>query len=133
MKKILILAAILSLSIGSGCKKLLDKTPEDGVSVANYFTKESDAVLALNGVYDMFSDRTYYWGGPYQHRMLASDDLFTILVGNAGEFPANHKHNASNALILGLWKNLFTTIERANILLANIDKIPMDETRKGQI
>lgn len=133
MKNIYIITAFLVLNVVSGCKKLLDKTPEDGVSVANYFTKENDAVLALNGAYDLFGERNTYWGGPFQHRMMAADDVYSVLVGNAGEFPANHKHNASTALVLNLWKNLFTIIERTNILLANLDKIPMDEGRKGVI
>lgn len=133
MKKILFICIALSLFTVGGCKKMLEKTPEDGVSVANYFTKETDAILALNGVYDMFADRVGYYGGSYPHRMQASDDLFTILVGNAGEYPANNKHDAGNALILSLWKTLFTTIERANILLANLDKVQMDGGKKDII
>lgn len=109
---------------------MLNKTPEDSISTANFFTKETDAILALNGVYDLMGDRNTYYGGVYQTRMLAADDMIS---GLTGEFPSNNSHTPNDPLIASLWRNLFTTIERANVLLANIDQIPMDQTKKGII
>ena len=127
MKKIIICCAVFGTLTFGSCKKLLDKTPEDSVATTNFFTKENDAVLALNGVFDVYSDRGSFYAGSYKDRGMASDDFFTILTG---AFPANHNHIPSSPDATGLWRLVFTAIERANILLANLDKIPMDANKR---
>jgi hypothetical protein len=126
MKKLMIFFTVCcALSLVS-CEKMLDKTPEDSVSTANFFTKETDAILALNGVFDVYTDRNVWYGGSYKDRSIAGDDFFTILSA----FPGNLLHNTSNADLTNLWRVCFTAIERANVLLANLDKIPMDAAKK---
>lgn len=124
-----LLSIFLCLVIVSGCEKALNKSPEDFLPVEKYFTKESDAVLALNGVMEMMTKRDYY-AGQFPTRMLSGDDLFITLTGS---FPGNHSADASDPLIRNLWNNLFSTIQRANILLTNLPKVSMPETKKGVI
>jgi hypothetical protein len=129
MKKAILLSIIMCLVITSGCKKSLNRDPEDFTLIERYFTKEKDAVLALNGVMDLMSSRNYY-GGTFQIRMLGSDDILPTITGS---YPGNASAPASDPAFANLWNNLFMTIERANILLENLPRIAMDEKKKGVI
>src|SRR4051812_28908142 len=116
MKKIFIFCATLGALTLGGCKKLLDKTPEDSVSTTNFFTKETDAILALNGVFDMYVDRgtgsnsqnaaDNFYGGAFQSSHQYGDDIYVTLTG-ASNFPGNQRHDATGAQILTLWKILW--------------------------
>jgi hypothetical protein len=54
MKRIIYsLLALSTLTGAVGCKKFLDKLPTDFVSPENYFKSETDAMVALAGVYDV--------------------------------------------------------------------------------
>lgn len=130
MKKFIIFPIIAICFFTSGCKKHLTTTPQDFITPQNYFTKEQDAVLALNAAFDEMS-RQWWYAGYWQARMVEScDDVYSTLTGL---FPANHKAIATDASFANTWQVLYEAIERCNVLLANIDKVDMDSTKKGYI
>jgi hypothetical protein len=130
MKKILFLYMIAMAITTGGCKKYLTATPQDFVAPENYFTKEQDAILAFNAAYDEMTKQWFY-AGYWQARMVAcTDDVYTVLTGS---FPANFKSTATDDAYASTWRVLYESIERCNVLLANIDRVKMDETRKGYI
>lgn len=128
MKKIWIIYLVVLCILSTGCKKFLTTTPQDFVSPENYFKKEQDVVLAFNAAYDQMT-RQWFYSGYWQSRMVASgDDVYCTLTGL---YPANFKAPATDAQYSLTWQVLYETIERCNVLLANIDKVEMDETKKG--
>jgi hypothetical protein len=130
MQKIFFLYMIALATMASSCKKYLTATPQDFVAPENYFKKEQDAVLAFNAAYDLMTDQWFY-SGYWQARMVAcTDDVYTMLTG---QFPANFKSIATDGAYTTTWQVLYRAIERCNVLLANIDGVEMDATRKGYI
>lgn len=130
MKKLIITGIIAIAITGSNCKKLLDTKPQDFVTPETYFNKESDATTALNAAYDMLT-RQWMFSGYYQYRMVVADDVVCQLTGS---FPGNLKIDASESAAIPLmWNNLYTTIQYCNILLENLPRVTMDETRRGVI
>lgn len=111
------------------CQKALDLKPMDFLTPETFFNKESDATLALNGAFDMLSKINFY-GGAFQIRMLCADDVYMTLTG---AYPGNNKSLATDGMFSAMWNNIFTTIERTNILLANLPRVTMDENKRGII
>ena len=130
MKKIILSSIIAICFSNSGCKKYLGTSPQDFITPANYFTKEQDVVLAFNAAYDEMS-RQWFYAGYWQARMVEScDDVYCTLTG---QYPANHQAIATDASFSSSWQVLYEAIERCNVLLANIDKVNMDASKKGYI
>jgi hypothetical protein len=131
MKKLIFTFFVVTMVLGTGCKKFLETTPEDFVTPENYFTKEADAVAALNAGFDMMT-RQYWWGGYNQCRMQAADDVYATLTGL--NYPGTLSITASEPTHLpNYWNNIYTAIQYTNIVLDNLPRIVMDETRKGEI
>lgn len=129
MKK-LIFILFITMVLGTGCKKFLEATPQDFVTPGNFFTKEADAVATLNSAFDMMT-RQFFYSGYYQYRMLAQDDVWCPF--NAG-YPATLSITAAeSAHIPPMWNNIYTAIQYTNVLLDNLSRVDMDETRKGEI
>lgn len=86
--------------------------------------------MALNGAFDELS-RQWFYAGYWQARMVEScDDVYCTLTG---QFPANHTALATDPAFASTWQVVYEAIERCNVLLANIDKVEMDATKKGYI
>ncbi|WP_343304023.1 RagB/SusD family nutrient uptake outer membrane protein [Chitinophaga niabensis] len=131
MKRILILF-VLAGSMLSACNKFLETKPEDFVTPDNYYNTEADLDRALNGVYNRLVDN---FGRMYSRGLFSflsiSDEFFykniTITNLKVMDFDAGQ-------LDVGkLWEVAYQGIDRANILLENVDKPKMDETRRKAI
>ncbi|WP_018625936.1 RagB/SusD family nutrient uptake outer membrane protein [Niabella aurantiaca] len=123
----LLLVGILGIT---GCKKFLTVIPEDFVAPENYFNKEQDAVLALNAAFFDLKDLNFL-GGLWLARGVAdADDAYSVLEGN---YIANHKAPTNDAAFSNHWTAAYRTIEKCNVLLANIDRVEMDETKRSVI
>jgi hypothetical protein len=131
MYKIILTGFIVILFVCSSCKKVLDNIQrQDFVTPETFFNKEADATAALNAGWDMLT-RQWMFGGYWQYRALAADDVYCVLTGS---FPANFGITSSESgAIPFIWNNLYTTIQYTNVLLDNIDDIEMDAGRRGAI
>ncbi len=129
MKKILIFLAILSFT---GCKDFLEKIPTDFTSPESYYNTEKDLETALIGVYDILGQE-YVYGKWYQFQVsVGTDETYMTGVQPAGSLNT-YQHDPSNTYLTNLWRYLYFGIERANHLIANIDKPEMDETKRKHI
>jgi len=123
MKSRYLLVGALALTMPFvGCQsadKLLDVTSPTTVSDEIFWTQENDAILSLNGIYsslpgwfdviglDGMTDNGAV-NRQFDNRYVFSDGTFDPQSGYAR----------------GLWVQYFNGVARANILLANIDRIP---------
>lgn len=126
---IYIIIAVLSLS-SSSCKKFLDQEPKDFISPANYYQTEEHLNLALNGVYNPLYSRPVY-GSVYPARMnMVADEAFYARqeIGMR-----TYSHGTGDAELENFWKAMYTGIDRANVLLANLHKPVMDENKRQVI
>lgn len=131
MKRIIILF-VLAASTLSACNKFLETKPEDFVTPDNYYNTEADLDRALNGVYNRLIDN---FGRMYSRGLFSflsiSDEFFykNISITNLKVMD----FDAGQLDVGKLWEVAYQGIDRANILLENIDKPKMDETRRKAI
>lgn len=131
MKKIIVLILILT-STAFSCKKFLDTKPQDFVSPETYFNTEEDLNRALNGVYNRLVDTfgRLYQRGLWSYFAVSDEFFYSNVTSNnlkVSDF------DASNLDVSRLWEGCYQGIDRANQVLANVDKPVMDETRRKAI
>jgi hypothetical protein len=126
MKRIFLLGLLAIMIVAAGsCKKFLDKKPHF-LEPENYYANEQEVNAALAGIYDILSQETM-WGGqiPIRHNATTDESFFSYTSYPTGPFRYNY--DPSDTYVVTLWKNLYTGIERANSLLAEMDKADMDK------
>lgn len=131
MKKNIYILLLLIISFTS-CEKFLDTKPQDFVSPETYFNTEQDLQRALNGAYNRLVDN---YGRMYQRGLWSylavSDEFFYngISVNNikVSDF------DASNLDVSRFWEVAYQGVDRANQIIANVDKPVMDETKRNSI
>lgn len=123
------LGMMATLLVGVGCKKFLTTTPTDFVSPVNYFKNASEVNSALNGVYNVIGLEAM-WGSqiPIRQNIGTDESFFSYTKFPTGPFFYNF--DASDPYVLNTWRNCYIGVERANLLLANIDGADMDQTDK---
>jgi hypothetical protein len=130
MKKIIIISLVLAFT---GCsKEFLDRKSLTQLGEDNFWKNEQDAILGINGIYDVLQDRVLYSGNLNGTAGLPMYDNFGDNAYNAYKFegPGNFmvaNIDPSNALFSSLWTSLYKGIGRANVALENIEKIPSSD------
>ncbi|HSC55297.1 MAG TPA: RagB/SusD family nutrient uptake outer membrane protein [Phnomibacter sp.] len=124
MKKNIVPFFVAATFFISGCAKFLDTSPSDKYTQDNYWQTQERALAGLNGVYASLMGNGLYGGNtpllfenfsPNTYHYSGDDNLI-----------ATGQHNANTGLFNSVWKSAYGGIGRANNLIANIDKVPMD-------
>lgn len=133
MKKYFFCLLIIGLSTQS-CKKFLETVPEDFVAPQNYYNNETEINLALNGVYNRLVDNygRMYSRGLFSFFVMSDEFFYTGTTSTTNnlkvmDFDANHID------ISRLWEAIYEGINRANLVLENIDKPDMDDSKRSVI
>lgn len=125
MKKrflILILVAVGTIVSLQSCKKLLETEPTDFLSPDEFFSNEDNLKAALTGVYSTLKNNALY-GDNYQHLITATtDELVYATSGNVPKIPW-YNATSADAQVASVWATLYTGIDRANVVLANINTV----------
>ena len=128
MKKIFFILAMVLL-VNSSCQKILDTKPTDFITPESFYATAADLQIALNGVYSQLIDVDCY-GNNYLYMFNTNTDEsygFTV------DLVTSYQYVPTDAKVNLLWNSSYIGIERANMLLANIGKPVMDETKRGII
>jgi len=130
MKALKYLSFILLIGFSS-CKKFLDTKPTTAAP-EYYYSTESEMNAALTGVYDVMGSENVYGNSVFTRITAATDEsYYQRNTQSTGMQVLNF--DASDADVRLLWKSLYEGIERANLVLANIKKPTMDETKRNAI
>jgi hypothetical protein len=129
MKRILYSIAIAAMALtSSSCKKFLDPSPTDFNAPKDFFRNEAEVNAALTGVYDILGKSATY--GRYMFfEMDVADDSFIHLSGWTQDL-ALYNYSPSDTKLTDNWTALYNGINRANMLIENIDKAVMDENKR---
>lgn len=133
MKKTNYIILIIVLLNTVACNKYLETTPKDFISPENYYNSESDLNNALAGVYDSFAQDGTYGRQLVIELAQGTDEGFRKRSPATDIFVHKYNHNASDATVLACWRQLYDGINRANLLLTNINKPTIDETKRKDI
>jgi hypothetical protein len=131
MKHKYILLMLILVSLGS-CKKFLETTPLDALSPLNYYETEAQLRSALAGVYDRLA-RSQTYGDQMIGRMGLDGDEAYMARSATKNGVAVYDVAAADPNIASNWQFWYDGINRANYLLASIDRPVMDEQERAAI
>lgn len=128
MKKIFSIAILITL-LSSCSKEFLDKRSLTQIGEGNFWKTEEDAILGINGIYDVLQDRVLYSGNLNATAGLPMYDCFGDNAYNSFQWegPGNFmvaNIDPSGPIFSSLWTSLYRGIVRANVALDNIRKMP---------
>ena len=130
-RKYFLPVVIFLLSFGS-CKKFLDTKPTDFLSTTNYYQTQDQLLSARAGVYNTVGNSGIW--GHYANYLLGwpADEAYMNRLTLNGPF--NYNYSGADPYMNGLWNTLWDGINRANVLLANLDKNPaIDQSFRDKI
>jgi hypothetical protein len=136
--KTILFSAILLM--GSSCKKFLEEDPKNLVAVTNFYQTENDAVSAVNAIYGYLnSTSTGSTAGVYHSTFwvlagLASDELTSEeIFAPQNDQVSKFTHGPINSSIQEVWTMHYKAITIANIAIARIPSIPMNEALRARL
>ncbi|NND05292.1 MAG: RagB/SusD family nutrient uptake outer membrane protein [Saprospiraceae bacterium] len=126
--------------IDLSCSKALEEEPKSLLTEKAFYITASDAVLAVNAAYDHLGGGTSNsdFGGVYFNNYWVVQAL-TSDNGKAGHQEANtvqlseFRHDASNQFVQDVWEDAYKTINVANIAIAKIPDIDMEEGLQSRL
>jgi hypothetical protein len=139
--RLLALALFLVAAPTTACNNLLTEQPKDRISTDAFFQTPADAKAAIAATYRPLSTGAL-WGTNLQWALNAATD--ESRVGPEEENPnivaltqlswtTTNPYIAGSNAAGGAWSGLYQMITRANLVLARVPDITMDEAQKAQI
>lgn len=133
LKKIILLAT-LSLGSFSCTESFLEENPVSVLNPASFYTNEAGLTQGVNACYASLRPVYGENEGPFFLALLGTDEFLTgknVAGSNIARYDANF--NSSMGATAFVWQNLYKTINTANTVLANGDRVNMDPTLKNRL
>lgn len=132
MKNILKITLSLLLILSFSACNFLDKQPHE-LTPETYFNNESELQLFLTGVYSPLGQENFY-GNYYPLYNAGGDDLSFFQRANPTQSIICANANNTNEFVTAFWRVLYDGINRANILIENVDRNPeITESYRNQV
>ena len=128
MKKLVYILFISIAFVYSSCT-YLEVQPTSFISPSGYFTTEAQGEQVLNGVYNSLSSSSLYGRSLVVELDLFCNDLVVQSSTTSVGIPF-FNFTPSDGVVTSVWQGLYEGINRANVYLDNIGKVPMDSTKK---
>ncbi|MDR6783940.1 hypothetical protein ABIE26_002671 [Pedobacter africanus] len=112
----------LLLSLGS-CKKYLETEPADFIDPKDYYETEEHLRFARAGVYHILGT-SGLWGSNANYLFAWQGDEGYYNRPTPPTGPMFYNYSTGDAYNNNLWSTLYNGINRANVVLANLDKNP---------
>lgn len=135
MKKLIIL--IITIGLFSACEDgFLELSPVSQSNVNDFYKTPNDILNAVNAAYASLQTGSLYGGRDFQDLTeYRADNTFdndpsanSGLRFNIDQFLAG----SENTIFENVWRRLYESIYRCNIVLDNIDNVAMDETLRAR-
>jgi hypothetical protein len=128
------LGAALLLSVASGCSDFLKQDIRSQLTPSTYFANGDQAQAAINGLYDNLRIMSSTDVG-YGESMWVGLELFAQHATSLGQSQFNNQIlnqslDSNNPYFSNMWNNAYNGIAAANLSLARIPDVSMDETQK---
>lgn len=120
------------LIVLSGCKnEWLDEQPLAQLSEGSFWNSESDAMLALTGIYRGSNPGSNQYTNELLCMASMTDDS-GYKFGDIGVIYAGYFTEGDGQVVQAIWDRAYRTIFKANYFLQNIDKVEMDAAKKAE-
>ncbi|MCF8715624.1 RagB/SusD family nutrient uptake outer membrane protein [Joostella atrarenae] len=124
---------LFALIILTGCSEDLERLPLNSVSVPQFWQTSDDAILGINGVYNILSDNAMYRNF-MRHSDAISDNAYSqYSFNNYLEISEGIGYDTSSPLPNQFWDKSYEGIVRANEVIQNVPNIDMDEELKKRV
>ncbi len=133
MKKTIIILASVALAsmVLAGCERFLDTESYTESNTSNYPASEKDALQLVTGIYAALNQASYE---PSAHSFIANMTMSDECFGGGGQ--DDYEIQAYDHLLyfepnaqLDYWTPYYAGITRANLAIANLDKVEDEELR----
>jgi hypothetical protein len=129
---------ILIILIAAGltsCKKWLEEKPVSVITSAQFYKSKEDAQTAVNGIYSSLYPPYTGSGRNYGYAMLelVTGDFRTVSEGNDLVNVYNLRQNSASPLLQQWFTSSYQGIEAANLAIANIPNVAMDENERKKL
>jgi len=131
-KRLSLLGALASLAFATACNSFLDPSPSDAITPENFYKTPSDAVAAVNAVYE--GTKWFHWLGFWYISDIATDDIFAApRFGSDGHRMSDYVFNATEWPLGSMWGGAYGIINRANAVLDRVPGITMDSALRDRL
>ncbi|GIZ16370.1 RagB/SusD family nutrient uptake outer membrane protein [Capnocytophaga catalasegens] len=136
MKKIYTYISIVIALCITSCNKFIDREPISNPTEANFFQEVKDFEGAIISIYDELQSSDQYSGRFLRLMEVRADNVEDQNSSAAGG--VNYEIEAfndtpSNGNFSASWLSLYQIVFRANLVLQNINKVPMTDTQRNNI
>lgn len=115
----------------SGCKDgWLDEQPLAQLSEGSFWQSESDAMLALTGIYRGSNPGSNTYTNELLCMASMTDDS-GYKFGDVGVIYSGYFNEGDGQVVKAIWDRSYRTIFKANYFLENIGDVEMDESKKA--
>lgn len=104
----------------ASCKKFLEVQPKDSVSDSQTIVDRASAETAVRGIYRALSADNYYGVNFVSVGYLSGDNIQWTGSQSIVQQFIDHNVKADNATVSGIWLAIYTTINRANYVIAKL-------------
>lgn len=129
--KRLIIFTFVAITATSCNKKFLDVLPEDKITSTIFWTSEADVQMALSGVYSVLRETSIYGAGPSFEACTPDGYQWSHWNGALQQIGNGSITPAFGGVTADRWTMCYRIINRANYLLENIDKAPVNDNAKN--
>lgn len=133
MKNIII---IIAIALGfTSCKKWLEEKPRSVITTNQFYSSPADAQSAVDGIYAYLYPPYTGPGRNYGYAMLelVTGNFKTVSEGNDLVNIYNLRQNSASPLLQVWFTSAYKGIEAANLAIANIPNIAMDDNEKNKL
>ncbi|TWR24726.1 RagB/SusD family nutrient uptake outer membrane protein [Mucilaginibacter pallidiroseus] len=120
----------------TSCKKFLDVQPKDSVSDEETIFDRASAETAVRGLYRALSADGYYGVNFVSIGYLSGDNVQWTGSQSIVQQFIDHNVKADNATVSNIWLAIYTTINRANYIIAKLPEVndaTLTSTVKNQL
>ncbi|NHE57096.1 RagB/SusD family nutrient uptake outer membrane protein [Cyclobacterium plantarum] len=136
MKKLTYIYTLIALFSFSCSEDYLERGSLTQLAEGNFWQNEQDALLGINGIYEVLQDRVLYSGnlngiaGLPQHDSFADNSFNNYKFEGPGNF-VEGRADPSYGFFNSFWTALYRGIGRANNALVNIRNIPNENINQA--
>src|SRR5207244_4018511 len=129
---LMVLGGLAGLMSATACDSFLDPNPSDVLAPENFYQTSSDAVAAVNGVYEQV--KWSYWLVFWYISDVATDDILAApRFGADGHRMSAYIFNATEWPMGDMWGGAYRIINRANTVLDRVPGITMDPALRDRV
>jgi len=111
---------LLLITALSSCRKFLEVQPQDAISDELTIIDKASAQTALRGVYRALASDSYYGNSFQSIGYLGGDNVQWTGSQSIVQQFIEHKVKGDNATVAGIWTAIYSTINRANHVIAKV-------------